>query len=192
MPGIQWRVALRGLAGFLAGLALWVALTPVYNRGIAAVAEKVIRAFERPAVTQLKPAEKGYVTIDRADFDPKSKRPGIPLHDLTFNVLLVTALFMVSKRPFSDRNVGGFLVAMVVLALTHVLGAVTEVMSVYVGKLGLWSRMHYGDFARNFWGVASHFYRLVLMYAIAFALWWIFRDPAVEAPASAGKKRKRR
>ena len=52
--------------------------------------------------------------------------------------------------------------------------------------------MHYGDFARNFWGVASHFYRLVLMYAIAFALWWIFRDPAVEAPASAGKRPSRK
>ncbi len=190
MPRVVWRVGLRALAGFLAGLALWMALTPLYNRAIAAVAEKIIRAFERPAVTQLRPADKGYVTIDRSDFDPKSKRPGIPLHDLTFNVVLLTALFALSKRPFSDRNVGGFFVAMVILALTHVLGAVAEVMSVYVGKLGPWSRLNYGPFAQNFWGVASHFYRLVLMYAIAFALWWIFRDPGAEAPLARAARRR--
>ena len=192
MPRVEWRVALRAIAGFLAGLALWAAFSPQYNRGIAAVAEKVLRAFERPAVTQLKPAKDGFITIDRSDFDPRSKRPGVPLHDLTLNVLLVTALFAASKRPFSDRNIGGFFVAMAVLALTHVLAAVTEVMSIYVGKLGLWSTMHYGKFTANFWGVASHFYRLVLMYAIAFALWWIFRDPAAEAPAGDGKKKRRR
>ena len=41
--------------------------------------------------------------------------------------------------------------------------------------------------------VINHFYRLVLMYAFAFALWWIFRDPAAEAaPAGAKKKKKKR
>lgn len=191
MPRLDWRLVLKVLAGFLAGLALWALLTPLYDRFIAAAAEKVLRAFERPAVTQLRRADDGYVTVDRADFDRRSKRPAIPVRDLTFNVILLTALFAASKRTFSDRNIGGFLIAAAILALTHILGTVAEVMSIYVAKLGMWSKVHYSDFERNFWGVANHFYRLVLMYAVAFALWWIFRDKAAGQPAVAKKKKRR-
>ena len=189
MPRIDWRLAVKAFAGFLAGLALWALASPLYNRAIAAAAEKTLNLFERPAVTKLRLAEDNYVTVDRRDFDPRSKRPGIAIHDLTFNIILLTALFAASKRTFSDRNAGGFLAACAVLALTHVLGTVIEVMSIYVGKLGMWSTVHYSSVERNVWGVLNHFYRLVLMYAIAFALWWIFRDPAT---AEVAKKKKRR
>ena len=190
MPRIDWRLAVKALAGFLAGLALWALLSPLYNRGIAAAAEKTMHLFERPAITELRPTEDNYVTVDRRDFDPRSKRPAIALHDLTFNVILLFALFAASKRTFSDRNIGGFLAALAILALTHILGTITEVMSIYVAKLGMWSTVHYGPIERNVWGVLNHFYRLVLMYAIAFALWWVLRDPAT-AEAAKKKKRKR-
>lgn len=184
MPRLDWRVALRAVVGFAAGLAVWILLSPLYNRVIAAGAEAVIRAFEKPPVTRLRLAEDGYVTVDRSDFDPRSKRPAIPIHDLTFSFLLLTALFAASKHPLSDRNVGGFVAASAALALTHVGAAVAEVMSIYVAKLGIWSTVHYSDFERNFWGVVNHAYRLVLMYAIAFALWWGFRDDAPAATPS--------
>ena len=191
MPRIDWRLAVKGLAGFLAGLALWVFLTPVYDQVIAVSAEKVIRLFENPAVTHLRPQDDGYTTVDRSDFDPRSKRPAIPIKDLTFNIVLMTALFAAARRTFSDRNIGGFLVASVFLGLTHVLGMIIEVMSIYVAKLGMWSTVHYSAFDRNVWGVANHFYRLVFMYAVAFALWWVFRDPnAAGSPAAPAKKKK--
>ena len=193
LPRLEWRTALKAIAGFLVGLAMWVFLTPAYDRVIAAGAQAVIRVFENPKVTRLRPAKDNFVTIDRSDFDPRSKRPAIPVRDLTFNIALMTALFAVSKRPFSDRNIGGFLVALVLLALTHIFGTIAEVMAIYVAKLGMWSTVHYSDLERNVWGVINHFYRLVLMYAFAFALWWIFRDPAAEAaPAGAKKKKKKR
>ena len=93
MPRLAWRTALRALAGFAAGLTLYVLLTPLYDRVIGAAAEKVIRAFEKPPVTHLYRADDGNTTVDRADFDPRSKRPGIPLRDLTFNFVLLAALF---------------------------------------------------------------------------------------------------
>lgn len=193
MPRIDWRLALKGFAGFLVGLAIWAFLSPVYDRLIAASAEKVMRAFEKPPVTELRPKEDNYVTVDRADFDRRStQRPAIPIRDLTFNIALLTALFAAAKRTFSDRNMGGFVLATVCLALSHVFGTVAEVMSIYVAKLGMWSTVHYTDFERNVWGVLNHSYRVVLMYAIAFALWWIFRDPGIAAPAAAAKKKKRR
>ncbi|HKR66340.1 MAG TPA: exosortase H-associated membrane protein [Thermoanaerobaculia bacterium] len=173
-------------------MAVWFLLSPVYDRVISAGAETLMRAFEHPKVTRLEPQADNYVTVNRSDFDPRSKRPAIPLRDLTFNFVLLCALFSATKRPFTDRNIGGFAIAMVVLALTHILAAVTEVMSIYVAKLGPWSRANYSDLARNVWGVANHSYRLVLMYAIAFALWWIFRDPSTEAAKPAKKPKKRR
>ena len=193
MPQIEWRLAAKGFAGFLIGLAVWTLLAPSYDRVIARVTQAVIRATENPPVTRLKQAADERITIDREDFDPRSPRPGIPVRDLTFNFVLLTALFAASKRVFSDRNIGGFLAACGILALTHVVGFVAKIMSIYTGRLGPWSEANYGDFARNFWGVADHFYRLVLMYAIAFALWWIFRDArGLAAPVKTPRKKKKR
>ena len=191
MPRIDWRLVLKGFAGFIVGVAIWAFLTPVYDRFIAASAEKVLRTFEKPSVTRLRPKDDRHTTVDREDFDPRStRRPAIPIRDLTFNIALLTALFAASRRTFSDRNMGGFVLAAVCLALTHVLGTVAEVMSIYVAKLGMWSTVHYSDLERNVWGVLNHFYRLVLMYAIAFALWWIFRDQGTEAPALRARSRR--
>jgi len=188
LPRLDWRLAVKAIAGFALGLAVWLLLSPLYDRFLARATELAIRTFERPAVTRLNVADDGYVTVDRTDFDPRSKRPAIPLRDLTFNFLLLTALFAISRRPFSDRNMLGFLIASVILMVTHVFGAAAEVMSIYVAKLGLWSTVHYGAFARNFWSVANHFYRLVLMYALAFSLWWIFRSDGREPAPKVRKK----
>lgn len=197
MPRIDWRTAVKALIGFVAGVVLWVTLSPLYNEAVAKGAEFSIRLFERPAVTRLVvDADDGnYATVDRTDFDPRSKRPGVPVSDLTFNVILLIALFAMEKRPFSDRNIRGLVVAMILLSVTHVFGLITEVMSIYVAKLGPWSRVHYGEVARTFWGVANHFYRLVLMYAIAFALWWVARgnpDRAERVEGSTEPSRRKR
>ena len=191
MVPLDWRLALRALAGFAAGLVVWLLLSPLYDPMIARCAQMALRTFEKPAVTRLKPSDDQYTTVDRSDFDPRSKRPAIPIRDLTFNFVLLTALFATGKRPFSDRNIAGFLIACVILGVTHIFATITEVMSIYVAKLGIWSTVHYGSFARNFWGVTNHFYRLVLMYAIAFALWWIFRGNDGEARAKSRGRRKR-
>ncbi len=191
MPPLAWRTALRALAGFALGLAVYVLITPLYDSFIASMAERTMHLAEDPNVTRLRRADDGNVTVDRTDFDPRSKRPGIPVRDLTFNFVLLTALFAVSKRPFSDRNIGGFVVASLLLAVTHVLGTVAEVMSIYSAKLGMWSTVNYSNFERHFWGVANHFYRLVFMYAIAFALWWVFRGPDAAAAPALRKGRRR-
>lgn len=189
---LDWRIVLKALGGFVTGLVLWTALSPLYTRATAAGAEWLLRSFEKPAVTRLVPVENNYVTVERSDFAPGSKRPGLPVSDLTFNFLLLTALFAATPKIFTDRNVGGFVGASVVMFLTHVLALVANVMSVYTNQLGLWSRVNYGEISRNFWGVVNHSYRLVLMYAVAFGLWWIFRDSRTADGAPAKKKKARR
>ena len=185
------RAALRAIAGFLAGLAIWTFASPLYDRFLAAAAEAAMRAVERPQITRLN-AQGSLVSVDRIDFSPTSKHPAIPVDDLTFNFLLVTALFAATPRPFSDRNIGGFLVACVVLAITHVFGLIAEVMSIYVLELGAWSYAHYSDWSRNFWGVVNHAYRLVLMYAFAFGVWFALRPTGEQRAASSKRAPARR
>lgn len=178
MPRIELRAALKALAGFVAGMILWTAFSPQYDRLVARGAQLTLRAFEKPPVTRLPRIDDKFTSVDREDFDPRSKRPGIQIRDLTFNFILLCALFAIHPRAVSDRNILGFVLASLALAVTHVFATVAEVMSIYVAKLGPWSRVHYSDLERNVWGVVSHGYRMVLMYAIAFGLWHLFRAPA--------------
>lgn len=188
MPRLDWRTALSGLAGLVAAVAIWAGASGLYNRVVIAGAEATLRAFERPPVTRLT-ANDDYVSVDRSDFDPRSPHPSLPVIDLTFNWVLLAVLFAINPRPFSDRNVLAFVVASLIMALTHVLALATEVMSLYVLRLGMWSHVHYGDTARNFWGAANHAYRFVLMFAIAFALWWALK-PSTTEPQPTKSKRK--
>jgi hypothetical protein len=189
LPRIDWRTALKGLAGFVVAVVIWVAASPLYDRAVAFGAEALLRAFESPKVTHLTATGED-VKVDRSDFDPRSPRPGLPVIDLTFNWVLLAALFAINPRPFSDRNMLRFGIASVLMYFTHILALATEVMSIYVLRLGAWSRVHYGAFARNFWGTANHSYRFVLMFAIAFGLWWALRPTtAAAAPPTRSKQK---
>jgi hypothetical protein len=189
LPRLDWQTALKGLAGFVVAVMIWAGVSPLYDRAVAAGAEAVLRTFESPKVTHLT-ATGTDVKVDRSDFDPRSPRPGLPVIDLTFNWVLLAALFAINPRPFSDRNMLRFGIASVLMYFTHILALVTEVMSIYVLRLGAWSSVHYGAFARNFWGVANHSYRFVLMFAIAFGLWWALRPTTTEAAPVSRSARK--
>ena len=192
MPRIDWRTALKGLAAFVVAVAIWAGVSPLYDRAVAAGAELTLRTLESPKVTRLT-ANGTDVKVDRSDFDPRSPRPGLPVIDLTFNWVLLVALFAINARPFSDRNIFRFVLASLILYVTHVLALATEVMSIYVLRLGPWSRAKYGELARNFWGTLNHSYRFVLMFAIVFGLWWALRpgEPAA-APTKSTRKASRR
>ncbi len=180
MSRIAWPSTIRALLGFGLGLTFWSLFSPQYDQFLAAAAERVMRTFQRADVTRLNP-EGDYVRVDRTDFSPRSPHPTLPVRDLTFNFLILTTLFASEQRPWSDRNVIGFALAAAALTITHVGALITDVMNIYVARLGPWSFSHYGALARNFWGVLDHAYRLVLMYAIAFGLWWVFRARDIAA-----------
>jgi hypothetical protein len=179
------------LVAFVVAVAIWAGVSPLYDRAVAAGAELTLRTFESPKVTRLS-ANGTDVKVDRSDFDPRSPRPGLPVIDLTFNWVLLVALFAINQRPFSDRNIFRFVLASLILYVTHVLALATEVMSIYVLRLGPWSAAHYGAFARNFWGTLNHSYRFVLMFAIVFGLWWALRPGEAAAPTKSSRKASRR
>ena len=76
---------------------------------------------------------------------------------------------MLDLTLFRSGTYAGANITMLLVAL------IVTVKNIYASQLGPWSRVHYGVVERNLWGVTNHFYRLVLMYAIAFGLWtWFF------------------
>ena len=179
----------RAAAGFLLGLGLWAGFIGVYGSFVAATAQPLLRAMERPSVTRLT-ADEETIVVNREDFPRGSPRPQIRLDGLTFNVILLTVLFASNVPSLSTRNVSMFLVACVILAATHVLALVAAVESIYALRLGPWSAAHYGPIARDFWSGAAHFYRIAGMFGIAFLLWWMLRAPQ-DPPALPARPKRR-
>jgi len=173
LPKNLWPNLAKGAAGFLAGLLLWWTLASPYARLLAAVTETLIRAVERPPVTRLI-ADGNELTIDRDDFPRASPRPALLLMDITANIIVLTTLFAVTRRPLNDRNVLGWFLASLCLVIVHIAAVVANVQSIYALRLGAWSERNYGPVARNFWGASAHFYSLIGVFGAAVALWWLF------------------
>lgn len=188
----------KGAVGFLLGLGVWAGFAYPYADVVSATAQPIFRIAEKPNVTRLF-TKKADIVVDRSDFPRSSPRPQLPLKDLTFNVIILAALFASEPSPLSTRNVSRFAVAIVALFVTHVFAFFVKVQSIYALQLGKWSEVNYNAFERNLWSGGAHFYRLVGLYAIVFLLWWLLRAPqrtqgasqrGGEAPKRARKKKK--
>ncbi len=183
MPKNLSRLVLKGVIGFLIGLAVWGGLSVPYTRLLASLTETVVRLDERPPVTYIT-ANGTLMMVDRSDFppSPSSVRLGVESTDITFNLILLMTLFAASGRALSDRNVFGFAGAAVVLVFVHVAAVVSFVEAYYALSFGRWSTSHYGFVARHFWGAAPYFYSVVGVYGFAVALWWLFRPSSQSTP----------
>jgi hypothetical protein len=137
-----------------------------------------VRLFERPRATRLY-ADGRRVMVDRSDFPSASDRPSLPADDLTFDVILLLTLAGTTKGLFRDRAMKGLGISLV-----------AAVESFYATQLGAWSAAAYGSFARNFWGTASHFWRLAGCFAAPFLLWWLLIRPAGADAAAPGAAKK--
>lgn len=176
MPKNLWRLVLKGAIGFLLGLAVWGGLSVPYTRLLASMSEIVVRLTEWPAITTITP-NGTLMMIDRSDIppSPSTTRFGVESTDITFNIVLLMALFAASRRALSDRNVFGFAAAAVALVFVHVAAVVSFVKAYYAESFGDWSTAHYGLVARHIWNAAPYFYSVVGAYGFAIALWWLFR-----------------
>lgn len=188
----------RLLIGLALGAFLYVAVGPVYHRFLRAAGDLVLRITEPKAQMRLHQAG-DQVVINRKDFPSPSFRPALSIQYLTYNVVLLSALFAIPRRPLADRNVYAFFKSLGILFLTHVLALVAQAHSILALNLGTWSDAHYGVVARNFWTAASHFYGLFGAFGIAIALWLYHfdprrwnEDPTSDQRVSAKSKKKRK
>ena len=165
----------RGCLGGIVGFGIWFSFSNAYNDVLAAASEAVTRFSERSPATHLRAAD-DVLTIERDDpADRTHARAELHLSVLTTDIILLTILFATNHRTVSVRNLGGYLLASVVLFGVHLIAVTANVQAIYALQLGRWSDLHYNALQKNAWGAAAHFLTLVGSHALAVAIWWIFR-----------------
>ncbi len=163
----MWPRVLRFILGLIVAAVVWYNLTPLYDRFIAAAATPLVKIDPRFRGAHL--AADGRL-IKMTGSVPAAN---IPADQLTYNVLLLFALFASNRRPLRDRNVMAFLLANAVVVVLHVIAVLLSVESTYAVQMGAWSDAHYGTAGYYFWMYTEIFYRLVGMFGAVFACWWL-------------------
>lgn len=153
-------------------VALWTAVTPLYNRFLLKAAENVAHLTESPDVTELLRKDAHFAFVSRRDFPPaKSLVHSFRVTDAHFHLVLLGALLLaVPGVPWKKKleNLGW---ALLVTAFFDILLVFSYVKFAYATQLGAWSMANYGSFARNFWGMFKHLMDLPFKLALPFLLW---------------------
>jgi hypothetical protein len=176
--GMDYGRLLRNLLLWLVPVAaVWVALTPFYNRFLIVSSGNLLRLVESPNVTELLPAaeDDNYARITRRDFPPARRNvSSLRVTDVHFHLVLLAVLFLavpgVGWRQRSE-NLGW---ACLIAVFFHILLVFFWVKFVYATQLGPWSLEHYGAFARNFFGLGKHLLDLPFKLAFPLVMWAAF------------------
>jgi hypothetical protein len=160
--------ALRFLAGLALGVWIWWAATPAYNYVLAPATQLLLHADRRLADAVLVPQERKIFVTSATPLPTAT----MPADQLTYNIILLLALFAMNDRPWRVANVRGLAIALVILFLSHCLGLIISIESTYAVRQGAWSEQHYGDAAANFWLTTELVFRIVGMFGVVFASWW--------------------
>ena len=159
------RFVLGGVAGFL----VWWYVTPAYDAALAFGAQAMVRADGRLGAPNL-------VARDRVVDVRPSRRIApeavIPADQLTYNIVLLVALFSMQRGFLRDRNVVALAVALLLLIVTHVIALAVSIESTYAIRMSKWSEDHYSLMEQRVWVSIEFLYRIVGMFAIVFVCWW--------------------
>jgi len=160
--------ALRFLAGLALGVCIWWAATPAYNYALAPATQLLLHADRRLADAVLVPQERKIFITSSTPLPTAT----MPADQLTYNIILLLALFAMNDRPWRLTNIRGLAIALVILFLSHCIGLIISIESTYAMRQGAWSEQHYGDATANFWLTSELVFRIVGMFGVVFASWW--------------------
>jgi len=160
--------ALRFLAGLSFGVWIWWAATPAYNHLLAPATQLFLHADKRLAAAELLPQERNVFVTSSTPLPTAT----MPADQITYNIILLLALFASNDRPWRLANVRGLAIALVILFVSHCIGLLISIESTYAVRQGAWSEQHYGDAAANFWLTTELVFRIVGMFGVVFASWW--------------------
>ena len=98
------QVFLRRLpVTLIAAVIIWLILRPAIDTMVAGLAQTLIRAFEHPRVTRLV-VEDHRAQMRRTDLRSDSKLPSASMTEVTFNTIVLLALYLALPRPFSRKQ----------------------------------------------------------------------------------------
>jgi hypothetical protein len=169
--------ALRFVLGAAAGFLFWWYATLFYDGALAFCAQRLLALDSRLCGPELIAAERIIEVHPRLSTAPTAT---IPADQLTYNLILLGALFAMSRR-------GGlaFAVSLGIVIITHILSLAVSVESTYAMRLGTWSDQHYANAEAYAWLSVEFLWRLVGMFAIVFVCWWLAEQRVTEPPPTA-------
>lgn len=160
--------AVRFAAGLALGVAVWWAAAPAYNRLLAPATQLLVHADRRLESAVLVPQER---TIFVTSAKPLPTAT-MPADQLTYNIILLLALFASNERPVRLPNLRASAISLPILFASHCVALLISIESTYAVRQGVWSEQHYGDAAANFWLTAELVFRIVGMFGVVFVAWW--------------------
>jgi len=154
----------------IAAVVIWLILQPAIDTVVAGLAQTLIRSFEYPRVTRLVVGDHR-VQMRRTDLRTDSKVPSVSMNEVTFNTIVLLALYLALPHPFSRRQLERLFMGWCVLCLTQSINLLFHVKVLYAMGLGEWSQHNYSDLARNFFGFGRYFTDLPGRFSFPFLIW---------------------
>jgi hypothetical protein len=190
------RVFLQRLpVTLVVAIIVWLLVRPVIDWAVAGLAQALIRSFEYPRVTRLVVRD-NLVEMRRTDLRTDSMVPTASMTEITFNTIVLLALYLALSRPFSKRQLERLIMGWSVLLLCQTTNLVFHVKTFYALGLGEWSQQAYSDLARNVFGFGRYFTDLPGRFSFPFVIWlgfnWdeimkVLRAPGTRADKLGGK-----
>lgn len=167
---------LRFAAGLVPGILLWLWISPPLTRFLAWATEPLVRIDSRFSDAELNAsgttlAMRGGGTTPSTSF---------PVAQLSYPMILLVALFASNPRPWHRRNLAAALISLTLFLLLQPLALLVTVESSYAVFSGGWGEQHYGRWAANLWLFLEMFWRLIGMFGLVFACWWLARGSEKE------------
>ena len=166
-PGVFLR---RLPATLAAAIIVWLLLRPFTDQAVAGLAQTLVRAFEYPKVTRLV-VHDHHVQMHRTDLRSDSTVPSVSMTEITFNSIVLLALYLALPRAFSRKQLERLFMGWCVLTLCQSVNLVFHVKTFHAMGLGEWSQYHYSDLARNVFGFGRYFSDLPGRFSFPFVIW---------------------
>jgi hypothetical protein len=158
----------RFIAGLALGVAVWWAFAPAYNHVLAPASQILLHADRRLADLVLVPQERNVFVTSSTPMPTAT----IPADQLTYNIILLLALFASNERAWSLANLRALAIALLIVFVSHIVSLVISIESTYALRQGAWSEAHYGNAGASFWLMSELVFRIVGMFGVVFVAWW--------------------
>jgi len=165
------QVFLRRLpVTLIAAVVIWLVLRPAIDTVVAGLTQTLIRSFEHPRVTRLV-VEDHRTQMRRSDLRTDSKVPSVSMTEVSFNTIVLLALYLALPHPFSRKQLERLFMGWCLLCLSQSVNLLFHVKTLYSMGLGEWSQHHYSDLARNIFGFGRYFTDLPGRFSFPFLIW---------------------
>ena len=165
------RTFLRRLPlALIAGVAIWVIARPIYGPFLCSAGQGLARLFEVPPASAIV-LQGEDALLGRTDMRAGSGWLKLPLVFLHFNLVPFLALVLALPHAFAGGGWRRLLVALAILAGSHVASLTLQLKVFEAGSMGPWSQANYSDLERNVYGTLRYFFDIPVTFALPLLLW---------------------